>query len=214
MRKRIMSILSIAMFMIMAAVVYAEIPQAADVLEVSVEKSMTSASMIKAEDFENAIEYGENGYMGTLTRDDGTFTIESTATENVSKTVTETKRFTNLSRNDMAEIPKSRNGLSLFSVEWADGLTGQSVKGFTAGMPGPYTAVAHYRGVKTFRVTTEYTANITYSGAVSKIPEADTDESAPTIPAPLAFLLGTLGVFGIGGLVWYSLNKNKRSVRR
>ena len=134
--------------------------------EVSVEKNMISGSMIKAEDFDDTIEYEQDGYVGTLQRNDDTFTVDSTGTKNVSRTMTETKVYTALPRNDMSLIDTVYNGMNLMSVDWQTN-TGQSVRGFTDETPHSYSAVAYYRGVKTYKVTTGYTASVTYTGTVS-----------------------------------------------
>jgi len=138
-----------------------------DEQDMAVQKTQAASSRFTATAFSATIEYDQDGYVGTLTRDDTTFAISGSEVKNVQKTVNATKNYSGLARNDMSLIDKAYNGLQLSSVEWIDQATGQTVRGFTEGTPGPYSCIAHYTGIKTSRVG-GYSGSVTYSGTVTK----------------------------------------------
>ena len=196
-----------------------------DAQEVSVEKSMSSSSKPKISDFGETLDYDQDGYTGVLNRDDETFTVTASGTKNVSKTVTSTQLYTGLPRNDMSVIAKSKDGLPLVSVDWTDSATGQPVKGFTAGTPGPYSALAHYVGKRTSTVSTGYAGKVTYTGTVSKKFVAGTElavtytgslipqqqPTSPSSPVPVSTLVtAVLGIAAVGGVFWWMKNKYKK----
>jgi len=189
-----------------------------DVLEVTIEKSLSASYRLKATDFDETLEYELDEYFGILERNDSTFSVAGTGTKNVSKKVTSTKKYTGLVRNDMSAIDKSYQGLALVAVDWYDQNTGQSVKGFTNGMPGPYSAVAHYSGYKTSKVTTGYAANVTYRGTAIKqtvsgkeVKVTYTGEKIQSVIdwgqmfMPGRLVLSALGLGLIGGLIWFGI---------
>ena len=109
----------------------------------------------------------------------------------------------------MGQIAKQYNGLPLSHVEWTDSKTGQSVQGYTDGSPGPYSCVAYYKGIQSSVVMTEYTANITYTGEVTKEIVTGTEVKAVYVGSPsspnrntLPFVIGgsSLALCTIGGI--------------
>ena len=136
--------------------------------EVTVDKSRSATSRFGVDAFAKTLDYDEEGYTGTLERDDETFSISGTEARTVSKTVTKTKTYTGLARNDMSQIDKTYQGLSLASADWRDQGSGQSVSGYTEGTPGPYSCVALYTGVQTSRIAGSFSGSITYKGIVSR----------------------------------------------
>ena len=191
-----------------------------DKQDISVEKEMFSTSRIFASDFDETIEYEEDGYTGSLIRDDGTFTI-TTETKNVNRTVTEAKNYSNLPRNDMSLIDKNYNGLSLFYVDWYSQNTGQSVSGFIDGIPGSYSATAHYKGVRISSETTGYNANITYAGSVVKKTLTGTESTVIYAEQPITKSFGIVAVLWLFGfsllgtlatLFLFSLRKRKNQL--
>jgi len=194
-----------------------------DVQTVSVDRSLSSSTKTKVTDFADTLDYGQDGYSGTLTRDDETFSVTGTGIKNVSKTVTAVKEYSGLARNDMSVIPETMDGLALKSVSWTDTTTGQSVKGYTVGLPGPYSAVAHYAGTRTATVTTGYAAKVTYSGSVSKNivtgSELTVTYTGNPIPQPAPFPIYTLiaiilGIVLIGGGILWLYNKHRKGARQ
>jgi len=193
-----------------------------DVQQITVDKSLSSSTKTKVSDFAETLDYAQDDYTGVLTRDDSTFMVSGTGTKTVRKTVTAIREYSGLPRNDMSQIAQTHDGLALVSVSWADQTTGQSVKGFTAGQPGPYSAVAHYKGTRTSTVTTGYSAKVSYSGSVSKSIVTGTEltvtYTGSPIPTPTPFPTFTLiaiilGIAVAGGAFLWLYNKKKRGVK-
>ena len=197
-----------------------------DFQDVAIEKNISATIKLTSVDFAETIDYEEDGYVGTLTRDDNTFSCVSTGVRNVNKTVTETKSYTGLARNDMGAIDKVYNGLPLVSVDWYDQNTGQSVRGYTEGTPGPYSAVAYYKDVRSSRVTTGYAANVTYRGTIEKeivtgaevsvtyIGNLIPKDNIPALSWWMWVLAGIAGCGVLGFLIWLIFARRKGATRR
>jgi len=97
---------------------------------------------------------------------------ESIGTKTYSYTISDTKTYTGLSRNDTSYIDKSinKNGkeLSLVDIEWQP--TGTTLVGNTL-VPSSYDAVAYYSGTSYGSKSTGYETTLTYVGEVKKIVE-------------------------------------------
>ena len=109
------------------------------------------------------------GYRGELFLVPESLMINASGQTAYSYTVTETKRYENLSSNDMAAIPKTatKNGmtLQLQSVDWQ--ATGNQDMGYS-GIPSGYTAVALYSAPATGTKASGYTATATFTGEAVK----------------------------------------------
>lgn len=138
-----------------------------DTKDVTVDKTTSNSSKIGVSAFADSLEYDQDEYKGALTRNDSSFSVWSNGTKQVSKTVTETKKYSGMPSNDMGQIAKSHNGLTLTNVDWYD-QGGSSVKGYSDGTPRSYSATANYSGVQTSTVSTGYTAKVAYTGSVIK----------------------------------------------
>ena len=112
----------------------------------------------------------EDGLSGTLTLKLDTVQVETAGYGTSSKTVTTTRRYPNLSSQDMQYIPKTvdENGrtMTLQDVSWQTDNTGD-LDGYDLG--DRYTAVATYSGTATSKYVTGYTVTAKYVGTVSKI---------------------------------------------
>ena len=189
------------------------------VQEVSVQKTRTAENEFGPEEFSETIEYEQDGFTGILTRDDSSFEISAYDVKTVKKPIVATKKYI-LARNDMAEIGKVYNGLPLSHVDWAASSTGQSVRGYTEGTPGPYSAVAYYKGVQSYVVATEYTASVTYLGEATKemvtgqkvaakyIGEPEASSAKKGFPLlPVVALSSLICAGGIMGLIYFFRKK-------
>ena len=103
------------------------------------------------------IEYDDGVASGTLALDHSTIKTEAAGYKNSSYTVTATKNYTGLDRNDSSYIDKTvvKNGrtLSLSNVTWSvesTALVGDEL------VPATYTAVATYSGTAYSSVATGY----------------------------------------------------------
>ncbi|MDR0406270.1 MAG: hypothetical protein LBH54_05650 [Clostridiales bacterium] len=140
---------------------------APDVQTVLVERTLTAATVFEASAFAETLDYEQDGYAGTLSRVEGSFTIAANR-ETRSECVSDTKRYGSLARNDVSVIAKEYNGMTLTTVDFYEQDTDRPISGFTQGTPGPYYAVARYEGTRKTTVITGYTAIVTYSGAVER----------------------------------------------
>ena len=114
------------------------------------------------------IEYDDGVASGTLALDHSTIKTEAAGYKNSSYTVTATKNYTGLDRNDSSYIDKTvvKNGrtLSLSNVTWSvesTALVGDEL------VPATYTAVATYSGTAYSSVATGYITTADYTGTVT-----------------------------------------------
>jgi len=118
------------------------------------------------------IDYDKDGYKGQLMLNTNNVLTESIGTKTYSYTISDTKTYTGLSRNDTSYIDKSinKNGkeLSLVDIEWQP--TGTTLVGNTL-VPSSYDAVAYYSGTSYGSKSTGYETTLTYVGEVKKIAE-------------------------------------------
>lgn len=154
------------------------------------------------------IEYDDGSASGTLALDHSTITTEAAGYKSSSYTVTATKNYTGLDRNDSSYIDKTvvKDGrtLSLSNVTWSvesTALVGDEL------VPATYSAVATYSGtaysnVATGYITTaEYTGTITSSGISSikytvtylGVPIEAEEENNPILPIVFAIALAAAG---------------------
>ena len=114
------------------------------------------------------IEYDNGLASGTLALDHSTIKTEAAGYKNSSYTVTATKNYTGLDRNDSSYIDKTvvKDGrtLSLSNVTWSvesTALVGDEL------VPATYTAVATYSGTAYSSVATGYITTADYTGTVT-----------------------------------------------
>lgn len=113
------------------------------------------------------IEYDDGVSSGTLSLDHSTLKTEAAGYKRSSYTVTATKNYTGLDRNDSSYIDKTveKNGrtLSLSNVTWSvesTALVGDEL------VPATYSAVATYSGSASSTVATGYITTAEYKGTV------------------------------------------------
>ena len=113
------------------------------------------------------IEFDDGISSGTLSLDHSTIKTEAAGYKSSSYTVTATKNYTGLDRNDSSYIDKTveKNGrtLSLSNVTWSverTALVGDEL------VPATYSAVATYSGTASSTVATGYITTAEYKGTV------------------------------------------------
>ena len=113
------------------------------------------------------IEFDDGISSGTLSLDHNTIKTEAAGYKSSSYTVTATKNYTGLDRNDSSYIDKTveKNGrtLSLSNVTWSvesTALVGDEL------VPATYSAVATYSGTASSTVATGYITTAEYKGTV------------------------------------------------
>lgn len=114
------------------------------------------------------IEYDDGSAYGTLALDHSTLHTEAAGYKNSSYTVTATKNFTGLARNDSSLIDKTvlKNGrtLSLSNIAWSvesTALVGDEL------VPATYSAVATYSAAASSKVATGYITTADYTGTIT-----------------------------------------------
>ena len=113
------------------------------------------------------IEYDDGVSTGTLSLDHSTIKTEAAGYKRSSYSVTATKNYTGLDRNDSSYIDKTveKNGrtLSLSNVTWSvesTALVGDEL------VPATYSAVATYSGAASANVATGYITTAEYKGTI------------------------------------------------
>lgn len=186
------------------------------------------------------IEYDDGCSKGILTLDHTTLITEVAGYKSGSYTVTATKNFTGLDRNDSSYIDKTveKDGrtLSLSNVVWSvesTTLVGDEL------IPASYSAVATYAGTAYYNKATGYITTAEYNGTVissgvsgirytvtyvgTLIEPAATPEPVPAVtelpapieepgPSPLPYILFGLLILTAGLLLFYFLFRKNITV--
>ncbi len=119
------------------------------------------------EQLEPTMEYSKNGFSGTLTLDHTTIQTEAAGYTTKYYTITDTKQFPGLSRNDPSCVPfttvKNGSTLTLSDISWT--VTGTGLADDTL-IPTSYTATATYTATGSRSVATGYVTTASYTGEV------------------------------------------------
>lgn len=117
------------------------------------------------------LEYGEDGYAGTLFLDPSSISAKAADTTSYSYTLKDTREYTGLDRNDPYYIPKSaeKNGvtLTLADVQW----TPMASAGDNSEVPSLYKATAVYTGTAWGSKADGYLVTVSYTGEATKAEE-------------------------------------------
>ena len=117
------------------------------------------------------LEYGEDGYAGTLSLDPSSISAKAADTTSYSYTLKDTRVYTGLDRNDPYYIPKSaeKNGvtLTLADVRW----TPMASAGDNSEVPSLYKATAVYTGTAWGSKADGYLVTVSYTGEATKTEE-------------------------------------------
>ena len=128
------------------------------------------------------LQYGEDGYAGTLSLD---------PTTSYSYTLKDTREYTGLDRNDPYYIPKSaeKNGvtLTLADVQW----TPMASAGDNSEVPSLYKATAVYTGTAWGSKADGYLVTVSYTGEATKAEEGQQMVSIVYEEVPAASLFGS-----------------------
>lgn len=164
------------------------------------------------------LEYGEDGYAGTLFLDPSSISAKAADTTSYSYTLKDTREYTGLDRNDPYYIPRSaeKNGvtLTLADVQW----TPMASAGDNSEVPSLYKATAIYTGTAWGSKADGYLVTASYTGEATKTEEGQKMVSVVYEEVPAASLFGSFpwqavllvligagaltgGVFGVRRLV-------------
>lgn len=145
------------------------------------------------------MEYSKDGFSGTLTLDHTTIQTEAAGYTTKYYTVTDTKQFPGLSRNDPSFVPTTtvKNGstLTLSDISWT--VTGTGLADDTL-VPTSYTATATYTATGSRSVATGYVTTANYIGEV-------TAEGIRSIAYTVTYLGAPVETPGTYHLVWLAV---------
>ena len=137
------------------------------------------------------LEYGEDGYAGTLSLDPSSISAKAADTTSYSYTLKDTREYTGLDRNDPYYIPKSaeKNGvtLTLADVQW----TPMASAGDNSEVPSLYRATAVYTGTAWGSKADGYLVTASYTGEATKTEEGQQMVSIVYEEVPAASLFGS-----------------------
>ena len=137
------------------------------------------------------LEYGEDGYAGTLSLDPSSISAKAADTTSYSYTLKDTREYTGLDRNDPYYIPKSaeKNGvtLTLADVRW----TPMASAGDNSEVPSLYKAIAVYTGTAWGSKADGYLVTASYTGEATKTEEGQKMVSIVYEETPGASLFGS-----------------------
>ena len=180
------------------------------------------------------MDYDDGSATGVLYLDHNSISTEAAGYQNYSYTVTATKNFTGLDRNDTAYIDKTfvKDGrtLSLANVTWtveSTALVGEELIPATYAATATYTGSAYTSYATGYITTADYTGTVTASGIASirytvtylgkplvvdtPAPEpVDEDIKEDVLPTIILVLIGIIVLILIGMLL-YSLFARKNT---
>jgi hypothetical protein len=117
----------------------------------------------------------DDGYTGILDLDATSILVEQSGTKTSSYTVSATRDYPNLSRNDSSLLPKTVTDkgrvLSFDSVEWVSDITGTDEYG---ELTESWTAHVNYTAGATRTVITGYTVTANYIGMTNRLIDGKT----------------------------------------
>jgi hypothetical protein len=145
------------------------------------------------------LDYSENGFIGQLTLEAGSIVTEVESTRDYAYTISDSREFIGLERNDPAYIPKisSKDGvnLTLSDIQWTPGSSGNE-------QYPVYSATATYTGKGYGNAPNGYLVTARYSGTVEKAIPGNVRYSIiyEAVPAPIipeTFDWGKAGIISL-----------------
>lgn len=174
------------------------------------------------EQLDASMEYNKDGYSGVLTLDHTTIQTEAAGYTTKYYTITDTKQFTGLDRNDPSYVPTTtvKNGstLKLSDISWT--VTGTGLADDTL-VPTSYTATATYTATGSRSVATGYVTTASYTGEIKAEGVEAVKYTVTYLGSPVGFLAGLnpmwllaggglLLLAGTGGIIY--IMKRPRAV--
>ena len=173
---------------------------------VSIDHEEKSGAMSKLQPM---IDYEQDGYSGQLLLQSDSITTVEAGHENYSYTVSDTREYPNLDRNDIAYIPKTaeENGasLSLAGVDWR------------AMGNGSFMANATYTGLASGSKVTGYTSQALYLGEVRRVTlDGSVYEviyEGSTLPVPYMKYIAAVGTAAVIATLLVVLWKRRKNAK-
>lgn len=156
------------------------------------------------EQLASTMEYSKDGYSGTLTLDHTSLQTEAAGYTIKYYTITDTKQFTGLDRNDPSYVPTTtvKNGstLKLSDISWT--VTGTGLADDTL-VPTSYTATATYTATGSRSVATGYVTTASYTGEITAEGVEEVKYTVTYLGSPVGLLAGfnPVWLLAAGGLL-------------
>ena len=165
--------------------------------------------------FNKTKDFEDDGYSGTLTRDNSTLKIQIKDSYQEEYKVYLQKSYENVSSNELNGIPKEikENGTTYYLVNPVWNIAETEMIS-NSEVPVKYNGIMYYEGVKTKTIITSYLATVKYSGTLEKqVPDTsiftveyeEVKEYGYIVPA----IVGTTGIIFCSGIILFKLKNVK-----
>ena len=165
--------------------------------------------------FNEAKDFEDDGYTGTLVRDNSTLKVQIKDSDQEEYKVYLQKSYDNIASNELNDIPKEikENGTTYYLVNpvWNIAETEMVANN---EVPVKYNGTMYYEGVKNKTIITSYLATVKYSGTLEKqVPDTTTfiaeyeevKEYGYIVPA----IVGTTSIIFFSGIILFGLKNVK-----
>ena len=165
--------------------------------------------------FNETKDFEDDGYTGTLERDNSTLKIQIKDSYQEEYKVYLQKSYDNVPSNELNDIPKEikENGTTYYLVNPVWNIAETEMVS-NSEVPVKYNGTMYYEGVKTKTIITSYLATVKYTGTLEKqVPDTTTftaeyeevKEYGYIVPA----IVGTTGIMFFSGIILFSLKNVK-----
>ena len=165
--------------------------------------------------FNNTKDLEEEGYTGTLTRDNSSLKVQIKDSYQEEYKVYLQKAYNNVPSNELNDIPKEikQNGTIYYLINpvWEISET-QSIS--DNEVPIKYNGTMYYEGIKTRTIVTSYLATIKYTGTLEKeVPDTTTFTVTYKEVKEYGFIvsaiIGTTGILFVSGIILFKMKNAK-----
>lgn len=157
----------------------------------------------------------ENGYIGTLTRDNSSLKVSIKDSYQEEYKVYLQKTYNNVASNELNDIPKEikANGTTYYLVNPVWDIAETEMVSNNE-VPVKYNGTMYYEGVKTKTIVTSYLATIKYTGKLEKqVPDTTTFtityKEVKEYKYIVASVLGITGLVFLSGIIIYKTKNAK-----
>ena len=165
--------------------------------------------------FNETKDFEDDGYAGTLTRDNSTLKVQIKDSYQEEYKVYLQKTYDNVASNELNNIPKeiSENGTTYYLVNPVWNIAETEMVSNNE-VPVKYNGTMYYEGIKTKTIIKSYLATIKYTGTLGKqVPDTTTftaeyeevKEYGYIVPA----IVGTTGIIFFSGIILFGLKNVK-----
>lgn len=188
----------------------------------TVEKEIIEKKATNTNDLEQVIEifnttkdFEEDGYTGTLIRDNSSLKVEVKDSYQEEYKVYLQRNYNNVASNELNNIPKviTENGTTYYLIDPVWNIA--KVETISDNeVPVEYNGIMYYEGIKTKTIVTSYLATIRYNGTLEKqVPDTTTFtvqyKEVKEYGYIVSAILGTTGIMFVSGIILFNLKNVK-----